>query len=194
MRKKRSLLGWTLAALLVVGLPFCATGQDWDDDYEEQDPYRDPPQSSSGVSVRGSFGFTADPEAFAMGLGFPIEITNGVAFTPHLLMAFEDDDTIVAPTVNIEVYFRLSDRRDDFSYRLRPFLQAGIGFAYIDRDAAGDNDDEVGFLVTPGLGLEYEISDNLFIGTNARFNILPKEAGGEHFFFSWEFFSLRIAF
>ena len=79
-------------------------------------------------------------------------------------------------------------------YRMRPYLQGGLGFAYVDRDEQGDNDDEVGFLVAPGLGLEYEISKNLLIGTNARFNVLPREAGGEHFFFSWEFFTVRIAF
>ena len=194
--KTLSTLGFALAALLAAGLPLAASGQGWDDDYgyDEPDPYRDPPDSSGGVSIRGAFGFTADPEAFEMGIGFPIEISNSVAFTPHLLLAFDDDDTIVAPTANLEVYFRLSERRDDFAYRLRPYLQAGLGFAYIDRDDGGDNDDEVGFLVAPGLGLEYEVSKNLLVGTNARFNVLPKETGGEHFFFSWEFFSVRIAF
>jgi hypothetical protein len=196
MRERLSVLGCTLATLLLVGLPLCATGQDWDDDYdyEETDPYRDPPRSGGGVSVRGGVGFSADPDALALGLAVPIEISSAVAFTPHLLVAFDDDDTIVAPTANLEVYFRLSDRRNDFTYRLRPFLQAGLGFAYIDRDSTGDNDDEVGLLVVPGLGLEYEISDNLRIGTNARFNVLPREAGGEHFFFSWELLTVRVAF
>jgi hypothetical protein len=194
--KRIHALGWAFAVWVAAGSPLPAAGQDWDDDYgyDEPDPYRSPPKSG-GTSVRAAFGFTADPEAFEMGLSFPIELTDGVAFTPHLLLAFDEEDTIVAPTANIEVYSRLSDdRNDDFRYRMRPYLQVGLGFAYIDRESASDNNNEVGLLIAPGLGVEYEISDSLSIGTNARFNVLPKKTGGEHFFFSWEFLTLRIAF
>lgn len=184
-----------LAALTALVIPLAASAQ-WDDyGDDDSDPYRAQSRSgSTGVSVRGAFGFTVDPETFEMGVGFPIRIVEDVAFTPHLLMGFDDDDTIVAPSLNLEVAFPLGDGGDDIMDRLSPYLQGGIGFAYIDRDRGGDNDDEIGFLLTPGLGIEYRITDNLHIGTNARFNVLPKETAGEHFFFSWEFFSVRIAF
>lgn len=196
--KRLALLGWGLASFLMLSLPTESAAQDWENGQGDEepglDPYGAPPSQSSGVGMRGSIGFTADPGAFAMGLSVPIAMTSNIAFTPHMLIAFDDEDTIVAPSVNLEVQFRLGGRRGDFFYRLRPFLQAGLGFAYIETSNGAKDQSETGFLAVPGVGVEYEISESLLIGTNMRFNVLPGETSGESFFFSWELLSLRIAF
>jgi opacity protein-like surface antigen len=188
--------------VLLVGVLLLASpgiAQDYDDGYGDRDWYSEAPADygsprASTVSVRGAVGITSDPSMFALGLGFPIEINRRVAFTPMIQAAFDDDHTIIAPTVNLEYHLDLSDGSSDLLRRLHPFVQGGIGFAYIHKEQPGNDPDEVGFLLAPGLGLEYELTDNLLIGSNVLFNILPSEVSDENFFLTWQFATLRVRF
>ncbi len=45
-----------------------------------------------------------------------------------------------------------------------------------------------------GVGIEYEISERFFIGTQMMFNFLPEKTLDEEFFFSWQIAGVRLAF
>jgi len=51
-----------------------------------------------------------------------------------------------------------------------------------------------GFLVNFGFGLEYQLSERFFLGSQMMFNFLPEETLDEKFFYSWQIGGLRIAF
>ena len=188
----------SIGAGLTLGVLLSGSGapaQDW---YEEPDPYYADSEpvaaTGTGVSARGAVGLTADPSSFLLGLGFPIDLNPWLAFTPHIQLGFDDEETIVAPTLNLEYHFDLRNSSNGLARRLHPYIQGGLGFAYIHKDRRGDDDDEVGFLLAPGLGLEFDLTENLALGSNVRFNVLPSEVSGENFFLSWEFVTLRVKF
>ena len=186
----RSLL--CAAGLLLVAVP--ALAQDYDDDWYAEEEASYGTRRPAPVSVRGSVGITSDPSTFSLALGFPIDIGPQLAITPMVQAGFDDDHVIIAPTINLEYHFDLSDSRNDLVGRLHPFIQGGLGFAYIHKEQQGNDPDEVGFLIAPGLGLEYELTDSLLIGSNVLFNILPSEVADENFFLTWQFATLRVRF
>lgn len=177
----------------MLSLAAAANAQDWDEWYGERreplpPPVAEPSYAKPSVSVRGSIGITQDPETFLLGIAFPIALNDNLAFTPLVEASFDDGRTIVAPTANLEYSFDVGDSR------LRPFVSTGVGFAYIREDRPGGDTDDVGFLIAPGVGLEYELSPNLQIGTNVRFNVLPSDVADQSFYLSWHFATLRVRF
>ena len=76
---------------------------------------------------------------------------------------------------------------------LRPHLQGGLGFLLVDADRAvrGD-DDDLGFLVPFGGGLEIVLGRNALIGSTLLLNFTSSEVGSpSRVFMSW-IFGLRI--
>jgi hypothetical protein len=176
-----------LVLLLSLVLPAAGAGaQEW---------YDEPVEESGGVSVRGSVGFTADPKTFLMGLSVPISMGRNVHFSPLFQLGVDDGETIIAPSAQLEYHVDLSSSgRNEFVRRLRPILQLGAGFVFIHQEEPGKDDDEIGLLINSGLGLEFEVFEDLFLGTNLLFNVLPFEVSDENFFLSWHFASVRIRF
>ena len=50
------------------------------------------------------------------------------------------------------------------------------------------------FLINFGFGLEYQLTQSLFLGSQMMFNFLPKDTLGENFFYSWQIVGARVAF
>ena len=113
------------------------------------------------------------------------------AIGAQLQLGVSDDDVIVAPTVNFEYLFDLPAEELE---RLKPFIEGGLGFAYIHEDRRNHRDDEVGFLINFGFGLDYYVTDTVAIGSSMLFNFLPDEVQDEHFFFSWQIIGVRFDF
>jgi hypothetical protein len=159
------------------------------------------PAASPGVpnplSVRGAIGFTLDPDTFLMAFQGDYFLDDQLSLGPLLQLGVDDDTTILAPTLNVQYAFDLTELEEDgdeILERLKPFVQGGVGLGYIHKDRRRGDDDDVGFLLNLGFGLEYYLTDQLALGNNLLFNILPDKTNGENFFLSWQFVTLRYRF
>jgi hypothetical protein len=164
----------------------------------QTDPWSDPParKDEGFVSLRGGFGFTADPSAFLMSLGVPVAVNQTIAISPDFMLAVDDDDLIVSPGIDLEVRI-LGERTWDNPNlrRLVPVLRLGTGLAYIEKDQhRGADEDGTGWTLRAGMGVDYEVTEDVYLGSHIRFNILPVKAADERFFFSWDVISMRFDF
>ena len=147
------------------------------------------------VSFHAALGFTLDPGTFLLAFGGEYHFNENFSSGPLLQLGFSDNNKIVAPTLNTRYSFDLSEVIDDeYLKNLRPFVQGGLGFAYIDKDRKGKDDDDTGFLMNLGFGVEYPLNETFSVGNNLMFNILPKSVVSENFFFSWQFATIRFRF
>ncbi|MFO0689898.1 MAG: outer membrane beta-barrel protein [Myxococcota bacterium] len=199
-------LGVALVALLAAPL---AQAQDWGDDSSEDwsspQPAQPSPRTTSssgasrsrnaaaGWSFQGGIGFTADPDTFLMNFEAPYAFNRWFSFGPAMQVGINDHRTIVAPTGNLRLTIPdLPGRAFD---RVHPYAIAGMGFAVIDNDTNGrDNSAATGFLIDFGAGVEYQVSEKVFLGTQMIFNVLPDQVKGEHFYFAWQLGGIRFAF
>jgi opacity protein-like surface antigen len=185
---KWSWIGAIAAALLCTASPALAqiSYQPQEDAEEEHRPW----------SASGGIGFTLDPGTFLMTLGIEYADEGGFSAGPLVQFGVSDNNTIIAPTVNGRYSFDLSHLEDEILQKFRPFVQGGLGFAYIDKDrnAPKKDKDDVGFLMNMGLGLEYQVSDSVTLGNNLLFNVLPDKTARQNFFFSWQFATVRFHF
>ena len=118
-----------------------------------------------------------------MGIEGSYHVHPNFSVGPLLQAGVSGKRTLIAPTLNVHGIMDLPPHA--FS-RLKPYLQGGIGMAYLEENnRPGDNDDE-GFLFNLGGGADYYISDRFAIGTDLLFNILPDKTLDENFFFSWQ--------
>jgi hypothetical protein len=168
--------------LLALGVLFAAAEPAASQEFDEAERW----------SIATSIGFTADPGAFQLTVGLPYSASRSFRVGPLLQLAFADDLVIVAPTANFQYAFDVPGSNPQLR-RLRPYLQLGLGFAYIDKNQRW-NDDEVGFLLNPGFGAEYAVTESIAVGSNVLFNVLPVTTTGENFFFSWQVGSVRFLF
>jgi len=195
-----------LAALVDLVAASPGRAQDWgddaSDDWSTPQPTETPAQSTSasgatrgggaGFSMRGGFGFTASPDTFLMNFELPYAFNEYVALGPMMQVGLEKDHTIVAPTLNGTLKIpNLSGSLDRFI----PYAFAGLGFAYIDKDQGRNSDgDGAGFMIDAGVGLEYQVSEKVFLGTQMMFNFLPQKVQKQKFFFAWQLAGIRFAF
>jgi len=139
-------------------------------------------------SVRGGIGFTTSPELFLMGLELDYNLFQNFGIGPLVQVGVTDKELLVAPTVNAQYAFNIP-RLD----RLKPFIQGGIGFAYRNNEDCDCNED-TGFLVNFGPGVDWFLAGNLAVGSSALFNFMPGDVLDDDFFFSWQVVTLRWVF
>lgn len=157
-------------------------------------------QSGSGRtdrrwSAHAGPGFTLSPTAFHFDFGAEYAVTPGLGIGPLMQIAADDDILILAPTANVRYGFDLSGSDDEFVSRLRPYVQGGLGLAYVEKDRRGRNPDDTEFLLNGGAGVEYAITEELALGHGVMFNGMPADdAVGEDFFFSWQLLTFRYRF
>jgi hypothetical protein len=176
----------TLVCLVPLGLaslPAVARAQSTDRSLESA-------PEASPWSVRGGLGLTAGPETFLMTLEVPWEADETVSLGPLVQMGFTDDEVLFAPTLQVYMHPPL---RDDLR-KFRPYASLGLGFMYLKKDTNRGNKDEAGFLIAGGVGVEYELTERLWIGTNMLFDFLPERTTREHFVWGWQIVTLRAAF
>ncbi len=137
-------------------------------------------------AIRLSAGFTAGPSTGLTAFELDHFLTDYLAIAPLLQVGVSDDEFIFAPSVGPKVVFDVRGAR-----RLLPFVQGGVGFAYVDDE---DDGDDTAFLVMGGGGVEYFVTDRLSLGTAAFFNVLPGEVHDDEFFFSWHLITFTVWF
>ena len=190
------------AAILSITLPDSSLAQDWGEESYGAGSRSTSPVSAqggqggsgalSGWSLRTGIGFIDDPNAFLLNFEAPYAFDQWVSAGPMLQVGLDDDNTIVAPTLNVTV--TIPDLPGEDFDRMHPYGFVGMGFAYLEDDDRQNNDDDTGFLINFGFGLEYQLSENIFVGSQMMFNFLPKETLGENFFYSWQIGGVRVAF
>ncbi len=208
-RVGRPALLWTLllSGLILGGVPALANAQDWgddaNDDWAAPQPAESPAPTRSrssayraappGWSIQTGIGFTADPDTFLLNLDAPYAFNDWISFGPAIQIGLESERTLVAPTANLRVTIPdLPGRAFD---RVHPYGIAGMGFAVIENDnGRRDGDAAVGFLIDFGAGVEYQVSEKVFLGTQMIFNLLPGEVKREEFYFAWQIAGIRFDF
>jgi hypothetical protein len=192
------LLGGSLA-LLLTAIPTPCAAQDWGSESDESNEswssgatIQDEAQASTGWSFRAGIGFIDDPSAFLLNFEAPYAFDRRVSVGPMIQVGLDSDNTIIAPTVNLTV--TIPDLPGEAWDRVKPYGLIGIGFAYIEDDNRRNDDSSAGFLINFGIGVEYELSDHLFVGSQMMFNFLPETTLGQNFFYSWQIGGLRLAF
>jgi opacity protein-like surface antigen len=187
------------AANFLIALPSSVRAQEWGG--ESDDSWSEPANSRSaqggnglpmGWSLRAGIGFVDDPSAFLLNFEAPYAFDQWISAGPMFQIGLDNHNTIVAPTVNVTV--TIPDLPGQDFDRFHPYGFAGMGFAYIEDDNRRNNNSSAGFLVNFGFGLEYQVRDNFFLGSQMMFNFLPEEVLDEHFFYSWQIGGARIAF
>jgi len=199
---RASILLGLCTTILSIALPGQSVAQDWGS--ESEDDWSQPANSTSaqggsggrdlplGWSARVGIGFIDDPSAFLLNFEAPYAFDQWVSAGPMFQIGLDDNNTIVAPTLNVTVTIpHLPGEKLD---RIHPFGFVGMGFAYIEDDNRRNDDSSAGFLVNFGFGVEFQVSDNVLIGSQMMFNFLPEEVLEEHFFYSWQIGGVRIAF
>jgi hypothetical protein len=144
------------------------------------------------LAAKTGLGFTLSPDDFLLILQADYFLTNNFSIGPLLQFGVDDDPFIFAPTLNFQGMFDLPGAGME---RLKPFVQGGIGVVYMNKDRPNrPNVDDTGFLINVGGGFEYFVTDRLSLGNNIMFNIMPDDVLGDHFFFSWQFVTVRYQF
>ncbi len=155
---------------------------------------------SNRWSLQTGIGFMADPDAFLLGFEGDYLVTDAISLGAELQLGLDPDFTVVSPTARARYSFDLSRlTSNEVLYRIRPFLQSGIGFTYIDIDVPDIpgidvDDDDIGFLLNFGFGAEYRLTRSFSLGSKMLFNILPDDVFGENFYYSWEVWAVRWRF
>ena len=206
-RPRRSTIGVAILATATLFTAPLAHAQDWgddsNDDWSAPQPTESRAQSTSpvfssaspadtGWSVRSGLGFTASPTTFLLNVEAPYAFDSWIALGPMLQVGLEKDDTLVMPTANLTL--KVPDLPGRAFDRVTPYGFAGIGFAYIEREKRGKDRDGAGFLVTAGAGIEYQVSEKVFFGSQMMFNFLPSKTQGETFIYSWQMGGIRFEF
>lgn len=149
------------------------------------------------ISQPRGLGFPAGPEAFTVGVEADFLVRGQLSMGPMVQVGLEDDFAVLSPTAFARLRFDLPGHGETLR-RVRPFIQAGAGVAYVgievpDLPCVGV-DDDIGLFTNAGLGADFRLSHSFSIGTKLLVNMMPGEVFGESFSFSWEVAALRYRF
>lgn len=190
LRIARGTLRLLLAGWFSIYIAASATAQDWgseDDGWSQPTTQSDSPQPGVGWANKAGIGFTRDPNTLLLYFEVPYSFDQWVSLGPAIQIGIDDKNTFVAPTANLTVSVPIFKRA-------RPFISTGIGFAYIAEDNRPGDDGEAGFLINSAIGIEFQLSQRLAVGSQMIFNIFPNKTLGESFVYSWQIGGVRISF
>jgi opacity protein-like surface antigen len=151
------------------------------------------------ISISGGIGFlssirsTGGQNQFLMQFDGLYHFTNNLAAGVTLQAGPSSRSSTVAMSFDGRVYLPLGKmlgNEEGILGRLVPYAGAGIGFRTYTSDFpffSGTTD----FLFSPTLGLEYDVTDNLSISTDMRFNVT---SGVDNFYYSWQLIGTRLRF
>lgn len=196
---------WTLvcAALLTVAWAAPALAQDWgesDDDWSAA-PDAAPGGGANAWNDSGSpswafrmgAGFTIDPNNFLMNFELPYRFDQYVSAGPMMQIGVEDEKLLVATTANVTV--QVPNLPGEAFDRFHPNIFAGMGFAVIQNDDRRGENTDAGFLINTGVGVDYDLSAQVKLGSRMIFNFLPiNRTLGERFWYSWEVIGIQFSF
>ena len=150
---------------------------------------------ASGIGFVSGIAAPGDDSAFLLDFEVDYRVAGGSSVGGLLQLGLENDFTIVSPVGYGRYTFDLGAMGASEMARIRPFVQAGLGFTYIDLDLPfpGD-DDDLGFMLNFGFGVDVVLTDQLALGSKMLFNIMPDDVFNENFYYSWEIIGVRFRF
>lgn len=144
------------------------------------------------ISVNGGIGFASsilDTSAFLAQFDLLYHLTDNVSVGPMLHFAPQDGGTMVSMSLDSKYNMRFRGNKDDAVRRLSPFFGVGFGFSHL---TAGPGDSS--FLIALITGLEYDITDQVALNSEMRFNIMADDVFRDNFYFTWQMLGARIRF
>ncbi len=149
---------------------------------EKQAPATNVPREGDKNFLLGG-GVNGDPGGALLGGQLDVYLTDDWAVGPLLQVGFSDDDFVIAPSFNVKRVFGMLTVGDS---RWRPFVQAGVGLAF--------DDDDLGFLLNGGGGVEVFLSNDLNLASTFMVNVMPDEDLGDSAFLSWQIIQVQFRF
>lgn len=147
-----------------------------------QEAPRKRPSGGDAAAAVG-LGVTDSPDTVLFGGQADFYMNEDLAIGPLLQVGVDDHETILAPSLNFKHPFYLSD---DGGTELRPFVQGGVGVAYIEKERRPGDDDELGPLLNLGGGIEVHFESSTYLSSTVMVNLLPGDVVGEDVFLSWQ--------
>ena len=146
--------------------------------------------ANRGWAFEAGLGFTAGPSSFLMQFEAPYRFGSQISLGPQLQIGVSDSVTLVAASANARLSFDLSGSSNEALKKIKPFVNGGLGLAFVDRKFV----DEVGFLIGLGFGVAYDITERVGVQSAMQFNIIPGGAAGEKFYYTWQLAGIRYRF
>jgi len=107
------------------------------------------------------------------------QIDENLTIGPALHLGADDNSSIFATFGQLRYWFG----KESDQHQFLPYLQAGLGLVYMDRDGHGSGTDLV---INCGGGVRLLTGDGYRIGTNLLYNSVPGEVADDDSYFTWE--------
>ena len=152
-------------------------------------PAQDDDFDDSGTRMPIGFGMVFSPEMALLGGALDFEVDADLTAGPAVQVGIGSDDSLIAPFFQAKYRLPIEADADSALSKLTPFVQAGAGFAYLDKDGRSS---DFGVLLNAGAGVRFNTGKSTRLGSTALFNFLPGEVAGDHFYMTWEI--VQVAF
>ncbi|HUJ78980.1 MAG TPA: outer membrane beta-barrel protein [Nitrospiria bacterium] len=180
---------WPFITPLLVAV--CVISAVWTGTAAAQAAPASPPPSQDRLSIGVATGFhagTADGTVFGLFMDGRYQLDQHLAIGPLLQIGVSSDYTLVGLSGQLTYSMTLPSQP-----HIIPYLQGGLGFVVIDADQPG-RDDDAGFLIPVGAGVDFELAKNLLLGTEIVLNYTSVNVNGQpSVYMSW-LFGLRFRF
>jgi hypothetical protein len=130
----------------------------------------------------GGLGVTFSPTTFLLNPSFEYIWTPDVYIGPNLQIGFGGGGVIVGISASARYFFVHSGA-------LHPFFEGGLGMAFASNSTGFGSASAVGVLIHVGMGLDYQLSRDLFVGTVIRADIMPPLT---NFMLAWPIANVRF--
>ncbi len=138
-----------------------------------------------------SAGLTAGPSSFLLGASLDFALDKNLTFGPSLQYGFGDDVTLGSLTGQIKYFPEFGAEKSKKDQTFLPYITGGVGIATLDKEGrSGDS----GAVLNIGAGARLLTGDHYRLGSEARWNLLTDELGGERSYISWEVLQVIISF
>lgn len=132
---------------------------------------------------------TADGTAFALGLYGDYYLTHGFSIGPLLQAGFTDNLFQLGLSAQAKYTFTIPDIP-----RLKPHVQAGLGFIHADLDGRnGNSGNDTSFLIPLGIGAEYRLTQSVSLDSAVLVNFNDLDYRDGDAFMTW-FAGVKIQF
>lgn len=119
---------------------------------------------------------------FSLGAQGEYFFHKNISIVPRGSLGFDGDIVMLTATANLRGTFDLPPAE---LKRLKPFVQAGMGFNFTHFDVGPIDDSDFAFQLEFGLGGKYFVTDQLALQTEMNF-MIPLEIFEDSFMFQWQ--------
>jgi hypothetical protein len=149
------------------------------------------PSDVTGWSVGGGIGFIASPGQFLLQLDAPYRLSKLISVGPTFQLGASGSRTTVNASLDGKIHLPVFERSSNaFFGKLTPYFGVGVGFSHYNRS---NRSDESNLLIPVLTGAEFELTDQIALTSDMRFNIAAT-SDIDTFFFSWQMIGVRYRF